>query len=173
MRKLTPKQQAFVTAYLETGSKQRAIKIAGYQGDDDNLRTQLWRLMKQPHVRAALQEQTLEALESDGPLGRSVLRELAEGAESETVRLRAAEILLDRAVGPVPDRIEHLHRRGADLSPEEIRQRRDALRQRLGIAAMVGAGVGEGSPAGEKPSQIIEGEGAVTGLRDLSGGEAA
>lgn len=178
MRKLTPKQQAFVTAYLETGSKQRAIAIAGYRGDDDNLRTQLWRLMKQPHVRAALQEQTLEALESDGPLGRKVLRDLAETAESETVRLRAAEILLDRAVGPVPDRIDHLHlhRRGPDLTPDEIRARRDALRERLGLPSLprlVGNSGGTGEASDENANQIMGGEGAVTGLHDLSGEKRA
>jgi hypothetical protein len=141
MKAITPKMQCFITAFIETGDRKQALKLAGYRGNPNALRVQLWRLMRKPHVRAAMQQQTLEALESDGPLGRAVLRELAEKAESESVRLRAAEILLDRAVGPVPDRIDHLHlhRRGPDLSPDEIRQRAAALRLRLGMVPALAA----------------------------------
>lgn len=165
MSGLTKKEAAYVAAYVETGNRHEALKVAGYTGNANTLRKTLWNLRKRPHVRAAIRERTLEAFEEDAPLGRAVLRELAEDkSQPGAVRKSAAEALVERSLGKVAE--QHDHRLSVEmLTPEQIIERRNALRARLGLP-LVGN-------SGGNASQVIDGESAVTGLRDLSPEKAA
>lgn len=53
VRKLTAKEQRFVDAYDGVGSD--AARAAGYTGTDEAIRTTACRMLKKPHIAAAIQ----------------------------------------------------------------------------------------------------------------------
>ena len=93
---LTTRQRKAIESLLTTGSRTEAVRAAGIT------RQTLSRWFKQPHFVAALRQAEAEALRG---LSLSLLS-LAEGAagalaagledESATVRLRAADLILQR-----------------------------------------------------------------------------
>lgn len=178
MRSLTAKQRAYVNALVETGNMTRAMREAGYVGKPRSLRTQRYRLTHDERIRAEVEAATRQAFALDAPIARKRLLHLVEHAKSEAVQVRAAEILLDRGLGLLAEQHEHRHMHiVADLSPEEVRARRDALRERLGLGR---APIVDGAPAcpaaaSTEKNSAISGENAaqdsIRGNAGVSGAE--
>lgn len=78
-RALRPRENAFVLYYvgqaLRNGGK--AAKLAGYNGKDDTLKVTACNLLKQPHIRAAIDE----LLTANALSATEVLSELADIAK--------------------------------------------------------------------------------------------
>lgn len=147
---LTPRQRAFVREYLRTQNVLQAARKAGIKSPE----SYAYRLWKNPKVQAAIAQaqsdmrwlfvqETAEAL--------SMLVELMANAQTDSVRLRAAQEILDRAGDKRPDRRE-AERGGAGGSrlldytdPAAVAARVEELRGRLqGEAKADGGDDGEG-----------------------------
>jgi len=93
---LTPKQRKAVEALLTTGDKSQAAELAGVK------RQTVYKWLKRPDFQQALRDAEAEALKSLSQaltrLGSKAADTLDKSmdAESETVRLRAADIVLGR-----------------------------------------------------------------------------
>jgi phage terminase small subunit len=98
--RLTPKQSAFVKAYCRLGGMNgtQAAIAAGYSGKGQGAGAAVSssRLLRLPHILTAIRQETERSLRSGVALGAQVLYELAQGAQSESVRLQAAQALLER-----------------------------------------------------------------------------
>lgn len=123
LKKLFPKQQAFVEAYAGNGTD--AARIAGYKGNSNTLASVAKENLRKPHIWAAIQarEQTradsrIATREERQAFWSSVLRddvtqEIPDGDEVKIVkdpqqmkdRLKAAE-LLGKSEGDFIDRTE-------------------------------------------------------------------
>ena len=105
---LTERQRAFVSAYAinpqTCGKVEQSAIEAGYS--QGGARTRGGELLKMLHIQAAIRKECERVLASSAPLAISVLMELAESACSESVRLQAANSLLDRAGYKHPELIE-------------------------------------------------------------------
>ena len=94
--KVTPKQLRAVESLLTTGDKSEAAELAGVK------RQTVYKWLKQPDFQQALRDAEAEALQSLSQaltrLGSKATRTLDKSmdAESETVRVRAADIVLGR-----------------------------------------------------------------------------
>jgi len=134
--KLTPKQTAFVKSYCRLGGMNatQAAIAAGYSGHGKGAGAAVSasRMLQLPHILQAIREETERTLRAGVALGAQVLDELARGAVSESVRLQAAQALLDRGGMQL-----------ANLSVEdkrtdaELRCRVEELARELGLAAKV------------------------------------
>jgi phage terminase small subunit len=99
MLALTKPQQAFVTAVMLDGGKnyKAAALIAGYGGNPNAAHVSAHHLMRNPKVLAAIREEADRRLRSGVALASSTLVELCgDVSQSGSVRLKAAEALLDR-----------------------------------------------------------------------------
>ena len=93
--KLTTKQKAFVAEYVANGaSMSEAARRAGYSLS--SAPNSGHRLMKLPHVVAAIKEEAERMLNANVIIGAQTIVDLAKNAESESVRLQAGQSLLDR-----------------------------------------------------------------------------
>ena len=95
--KVTPRQRKAIEALLTTATVAEAARVAGVK------RQTIYRWMKQDSFRAALAEAEREALESLsralvrlGDTATKTLDAAMRGAESESVRVRASDIVLSR-----------------------------------------------------------------------------
>ena len=94
-RQLTDKQTAFVAALIETGDAPTAAELAGFL---DRPSKEAWRLLRIPHVLAAVNAAVQIALAEDAPLARNLLRQYVKDPSMHPkIRLDAAKTLLDRA----------------------------------------------------------------------------
>jgi hypothetical protein len=94
-RQLTDKQTAFVAALIETGDAPTAAELAGFL---DRPSKEAWRLLRIPHVLAAVNAAVQIALAEDAPLARNLLRQYVKDESiNPKIRLDAARTLLDRA----------------------------------------------------------------------------
>lgn len=93
---LSPAETAFVDALIEVGDTAAAATIAGTQPS----------VALDPRIQAAIVERIRQHGPSDAAHARRVLRDLAERAENEGVRYRAATTLWERGLGKVPDTIQ-------------------------------------------------------------------
>ena len=92
---LTRRQADFAREFVLNGGKRAAAaRAAGYS--EVGVRVEANRLLRLPAVLDAVRKESEGALHASVALGQAVLAELAEHAESETVRLAAAQALLDR-----------------------------------------------------------------------------
>lgn len=117
---LTPKQETFIEALLAGNTLQTAAKAAGI-GERTGQR---WH--KQPHIQAAykvaqkrLFEQALTGLMLKAEKAIETLDGAMTNAETYSVRVRAAQIVLEQAI--------------AIYKTEELEQRLAALEEREGI----------------------------------------
>ena len=141
--KLTPKRAAFVKAYLATGGANatQAAIAAGYSGKGGGAGAAVTasRLLREPLVLQAIKEEAERRLRAGVALGASTLEELARNAQSESVRLQAAQSLLDRGGLQLASLSKHEvvveHR-----SDDELRARVEQLQRELGLNARVIAG---------------------------------
>jgi hypothetical protein len=93
--KLTPKQKAFVAEFVANGANMsEAARRAGYSLS--SAPNSGHRLMKLPHVVAAIKAEAERMLNANVIIGAQTIVDLARNAESESVRLQAGQSLLDR-----------------------------------------------------------------------------
>jgi phage terminase small subunit len=101
MRKLTPKMQAFVLAVLEHPEDinyTRAAKMAGFACNTDNSATSTaYRLAHDERVQEAIQEEARKRIGASAVMAASELVNIAANGSNEKVRLRAVEMILNRA----------------------------------------------------------------------------
>lgn len=88
-RKITPKQKKFADKYLETGNGTLAIRESYAPTDYATERSMASENLTKPNIR--------EYIENHADRAVSVVLELMESAENETVRLNSAKDVLDRA----------------------------------------------------------------------------
>ena len=93
--RLTPKQKRFVAEYIANASNgSEAARRAGYA--EDSAGKTAHKLLKLPHVVAAIKEAAERMLNANVIIGAQTIVDLAQNAESESVRLQAGQSLLDR-----------------------------------------------------------------------------
>ena len=93
---LTHRQRDFVSNYvLNGGNGTLAALEAGYSKNGCGVRS--WELLRKPEIQKVIQEQCRRFIAECAPCAIKVLKELAESASSESVKLGAANSLLDRA----------------------------------------------------------------------------
>jgi len=135
---LTAKQSAFVWHFVYThpGHKTKAAAAAGYP-EGNAAKSLGWRLTNNPKVLDAIREESQRALDASVALGRHVIEDLASNARSESVRLQAAQALLDRGGMTLAHKVEHQHTHTheiAQLSTAELQARIARRAKELGIA---------------------------------------
>jgi phage terminase small subunit len=140
-RQLTDKQTAFVTALIETGDAATAAELAGFR---DRPSKEAWRLLRIPHVLAALNTAVAAALAEDAPLARNLLRQyVKDDSMNPKIRLDAAKTLLDRAGHIAPkakDQSAGHEKPLNEMSTEELRALADRFEAELaGRAKLVSA----------------------------------
>src|SRR5215831_18299686 len=126
-RQLTAMQEAFVERLIECGDAGTAAQLAGFSKPT----TDAWRLLRIPHVLAAVNAAVRTALAEDAPLARNLLRQYVKDTEmNPKIRLDAAKTLLDRSGHIAPkardesaEREKSLH----EMSTDELRAMVDRL----------------------------------------------
>ena len=138
---LTPKQQAFVKAHVRLGglNATQAAIAAGYSGKNKGVGAAVTasRLLDKPHILDAIRKETERGLRAGVAIGAAVLESLAKTAKSESVRLQAAQALLDRGGMQLTSVSEHhvvVEDRRSDV---ELLQRVTELQRELGLTAKV------------------------------------
>jgi len=114
---LTILQDKFIEHYTLTGNATKAAIEAGYSEKTAKI--------KGSQLKAQFANEIREATQDKVPAGLRWLSELAEKAESESVRLGAVRDLLDRAGLKPVERIETTTIEA--MSNEEIQRELDAL----------------------------------------------
>ncbi len=111
-RKLTPKQQAFLNAYLVEPNATAAYKVAGYRCRNDNVAAvEGKKLLRNPKIAAALQEARNTVAEAAGLTAKWVLDSLRAEAEdrgehsSHSARVAALK-LMGTHLGLFPAKVE-------------------------------------------------------------------
>ena len=118
---MTDKQDQFIETYVLTGNATRSAVAAGYSERTAKIKgAQL-----KAQFRNVILEATQKVLADKIPEGLNWLTELAQSAESESVRLGAVKDLLDRAGLKPVERIETTT--VEQMSDEEIKRELDAL----------------------------------------------
>ncbi|MCW5750875.1 MAG: terminase small subunit [Alphaproteobacteria bacterium] len=131
---LTPRQAKFVTSYVRLGGKPQAAGLAaGYSGRSAHVSAS--KLLRLPKILAAIREETERRLTANVALAAEALVNLAETAESESVRLQAAQALLDRGGMLLAHRTEHVHTLRDERTDQELRDRILALAHEVGLPA--------------------------------------
>lgn len=148
--KLTPKQMAFVRAHVKLGGMNatQAAIAAGYSGKGEGAGAAVTasRLLRAPHILAAIREETERTLRAGVALGASVLENLARSANSESVRLQAAQALLDRGGMQLAALSQHHVVVEDRRSEAELLERVRELQRELGLSAKV-LGMDDATPA--------------------------
>lgn len=99
---LTPKQRAFVAAYLDTQGNGTASAIAaGVSETCAHVSASRW--LRDPHVIAVLRERIGATYVAIAPAMQAAMLKLALNSKSEFVRQQAAKDLLDRAAIQPPE----------------------------------------------------------------------
>ena len=102
---LTEKQNAFIDAYVANGGRgTQAAKDAGYA--EKSAHVEAHRLLKNPLILQEVYRRTVMELGAAAPQALKTVRELAQNAKSDYVRLEASKDLLDRAGFKAPERID-------------------------------------------------------------------
>lgn len=118
MRKLIPRHRVFVVEYVRLKNATEAARRAGYTSTDASssstgrgkgagLRVTASRLLDRDDIADAIVEETLRRLKADMHVNMGLVQEIATGAcgnenhpLSHATRLKALEIMLDRAAPP-------------------------------------------------------------------------
>ena len=132
MTNLTNQRQVFVEDYVHSGDHLEAAKKAGYK-DTHTLRKQACKLRRE--CADEISEQLHLNFAEIAPRTLNILSDLAENAESESVRLGATRDLLDRAGFRPVDRHEIVR----DKSIEELNAQLVSLVGENGAQLLVGA----------------------------------
>lgn len=139
--KLTKRQAAFVKAYIATGGTNatQAAITAGYSVAKGKAgpATQAHALLQLPHILEAIRKETERCLQAGVALGANVLYELASDGKSESVRLQAAQALLDRGGMQLATLSQHTVTIEDKRTDDELRARVEQLQRELGLTAKV------------------------------------
>lgn len=130
---LPKKQRAFIDQYVLSGDAFQAYLAAGYT-EGKSARAKAAQMKSR--LRTQIAQRARETSESVDMaiLGMKVVRELAESAESEAVKLKAGMALMERGLPERPQEIHHTHDHTLrDLTEEEIDRRIARLRGDLAI----------------------------------------
>ena len=98
MRALTPMQQAWVHATVQSGlDATKAAAAAGYTGDRKTLKSTGWKLAHDTKVQEALREEASKLIRTHSVMAVGVMAEIAQDRHAAPRdRLRAAAELLNR-----------------------------------------------------------------------------
>ena len=99
---MTEKQDKFIESYVLTGNATRSAIAAGYS--EKTAKVKGYQLKNQLHNE--IQKEDQKAILDKIPASLKWLSDLAEGAESESVRLGAIKDILDRAGLKPVDKVE-------------------------------------------------------------------
>jgi hypothetical protein len=132
MTNLTNQRQVFVEEYVRSGDHLDAAKKAGHK-DTHTLRNQACKLRRE--CADDISEELHRNFAEIAPRALNILSDLAENAESESVRLGATRDLLDRAGFRPVDRHEIV----MDKSIEELNAQLVSLVGDNGAELLVGA----------------------------------
>ena len=99
---MTEKQDKFIESYVLTGNATRSAIAAGYS--EKTAKVKGYQLKNQLHNE--IQKEVQKAILDKIPASLKWLSDLAEGAESESVRLGAIKDILDRAGLKPVDKVE-------------------------------------------------------------------
>lgn len=111
---LTPQQAEFVLVFVELGAEEDAVAEAAVRaGYGRGVRSEAEKyarreLLKNPRVQSAIKAEINNEFVAGAALGLKTLMELCRKAPP-SVRLSAAQELLNRGLGPVMSRAAHLH----------------------------------------------------------------
>ena len=120
---MTDKQDKFIEEYVRTGNATQSAVYAGYA--EKNANVQGHRLKTQ--FRTEIEDATYKSLQDKIPQALSWVTNLAENAESQSVRLGAVKDILDRA-GLKPT--EKIHQEVSHVeaqTTEELKRELEAL----------------------------------------------
>ena len=93
---LTPMQSRFVDCLVSNGGKKtQAAKDAGYS--ERTARTRAYELFRNENVQAVIAKRSDAQIKSHIPLAIGVIKDLALYSKSDSVRLQAAQDILNRA----------------------------------------------------------------------------
>jgi phage terminase small subunit len=103
---LTPKQDAFVDAYVANGGNgSAAAREAGYA--ESSAHVEANRSLKNPLILQEIYRRTVMAVGAAAPRALQTIVELSSTAKSDYVKLEASRDLLDRAGLRAPDKVDH------------------------------------------------------------------
>lgn len=94
------RQRAFVLCYLQQGDRNAAAayRSAGYQCADEYAKQEAYRLLQDPKIQEAIQEQASRSLYALAPMALKVLGDIIENPQEKGGdRLKGALGVLDRA----------------------------------------------------------------------------
>ena len=129
---LTEKQKAFAIAYVNNGgNRSQAAISAGYHSNRANQSG--YQALSSPAVQAAIRKEAEDLLNSNVGIGAKVLVELATTSKSDSVRLQAAQSLLDRGGLPFVRQTEHKHTLEDSRTDAELRAHIKLLTAELGL----------------------------------------
>jgi len=133
---LTEKQKAFAIAYVNNGGNRTQAAIsAGYHSKRAN--QSAYQALTSPAVQAAIRKEAEDLLNANVGIGAKVLVELATTSKSDSVRLQAAQSLLDRGGLPFVRQTEHRHTLEDNRTDAELRAHIKQLTDELGLNAKV------------------------------------
>ena len=118
---ITPQQQKFIDHFILTGNASQSAIDAGYSGKTSRQKGHELKNLYRSEIVQATQKLLIDQV----PAGLRWLNELAESAESESVRLGAIRDLLDRAGLKPVERVETTTIE--KMSNEEIERELNAL----------------------------------------------
>ena len=118
---MTEKQDKFIETYVATGNATQAAVAAGYS--EKTARAKGYQLKNQLHSK--IQEEVQKSIADKIPSSLKWLSDLAENAESESVRLGAIKDILDRAGLKPVDKVETTTIE--QMSADEIRKELESL----------------------------------------------
>jgi phage terminase small subunit len=133
---LTEKQRLFVTEFVGNGANRRkAVTSAGYS--EKGIDQTAHHLLSLPHIQQAIRVEAENLLNSNVGIGAKVLVDLAQNSKSDSVRLQAAQSLLDRGGLPFIRQTEHKHTLEDNRTDAELKAHIKQLTDELGLNAKV------------------------------------
>ena len=110
---LTSRQAEFVVMYVRQGGNNgtQAAIAAGYSAKTGTAGAAVAasRLLRDPRILKAIKDECERCLRANTALATNVLIDLAQNADSEHVRLQAAEKILDRGGMQLASLVQHEH----------------------------------------------------------------
>ena len=130
-RRLTPREDKFISYVLKGENATEAAKLAGYA--EGSAHVAAWRALQRPPVLEALRSGAEKQIVAGVAVGASTLLFLARKAASEDVRYKAACALLDRGGLPLIRTTEHRHVISDTRSDAELIEHVRGLAKELGV----------------------------------------
>ena len=135
---LAAQHKNFVDKFIETGNAVLSAEFAGYA---DGMKTEKYnasikaKARKLREMLAHIIDERVQVYARSADmavLGLNVLKQLAQEADSETVRLNAAKEIVSRCIEAQTQKKEVTHKiKLSDLKDEDLDKRIEALRQEL------------------------------------------